>query len=253
MKNVGFWAVLGTVGLVFIGGMVSYVWVAQLERSPGQTFFGAWCSALGVPGNWATAEQTVSADPASEVVLSHTLLNPEPDDVGHGATLALRCTMCHGPTGISFANAPNLAGQYAVVVYKQLRDYQSGIRTHSIMTAMAHTLSDLEMRQIAAYYASLPHPTQSTVLALEAAPDIVKWGAPMRNIAPCGACHGAIDHSMAGPWLQGEPAAYIREQLTAFARGARRNDINGQMRAMARDLSSQEIEQAATYYAGGKP
>jgi cytochrome c553 len=253
VKNIGLWGVLGTVALFFVGGLVAYVWVPQVQRYPGQTFFGAWCSAFGVPRSWATAEQTVSANPSSEVVLDHTLLNPQLADVGYGATLALRCTMCHGPTGISFASSPNLAGQYAVVVYKQLRDYRSGIRIHSIMTVMASTLSDVEMRRLAAYYASLPRPTQTRVPALEAAPDIVKWGAPMRNIAPCGACHGAIDHSMASPWLNGEPASYIRDQLTAFATGARRNDINGQMRAMARDLSPPEIEQVAAYYAGGTP
>ncbi len=253
MKNIGFWGVLGTVGLVIVGGLIAYVWVPQVQRYPGQTFFGAWCSAFGVPRSWATAEPTVSPDPSSEVVLNHALLDPQPANVGHGATLALRCTMCHGPTGISYASSPNLAGQYAVVVYKQLRDYQTGVRTHSIMTAMASTLSDVDIRRLAAYYASLPRPTQMEIPALEAAPDIVKWGAPMRNIAPCGACHGAIDHSMASPDLKGEPASYIRAQLTAFATGTRRNDINGQMRAMARQLSPQEIEQAAVYYAGGKP
>lgn len=252
MKNIGLWGVLGTVGLVILGGLIAFVWVPQVQRYPGQTFFGAWCSAFGVPKSWATAEQAINPDPSSEVVLNHALLDPQPADVGHGATLALRCTMCHGPTGISYANSPNLAGQYAVVVYKQLRDYQTGVRTHSIMTAMASALSDVEIRRLAAYYASLPRPTQMQVAALEEAPDIVKWGAPMRNIAPCGACHGAIDHSMASPDLKGEPAAYIQAQLTAFATGARRNDINGQMRAMARDLTPQEIEQAAVYYAGAK-
>jgi cytochrome c553 len=43
---------------------------------------------------------------------------------------------------------------------------------------MASTLSDIEMRRLAAYYASLPRPAQAQVLALEDAPDIVKWGAP---------------------------------------------------------------------------
>ena len=171
-----------------------------------------------------------------------------PDDVGHGATLALRCTPCHGPTGISFADSPNLASQYATAVYKQLRDFKSGVRTNAIMNPVAQALSDSEMQQIAAYYSSRARPVASR--AASDPPAIVKWGAPMRNVAPCGSCHGGADHSAASPWLSGEPAAYLRAQLNAFAAGARTNDINGQMRAMARGMTPAEIDMAAFYFAG---
>jgi cytochrome c553 len=156
--------------------------------------------------------------------------------------------MCHGPTGISYANSPNLAGQYASVIYKQLRDYDSGARSSPIMTAMAQALTDRQMRQLAVYYASLPKPPTSELSGKM--PAIVRWGAPMRNIAPCGSCHGDIDHTMASPWLKGEPRSYIRAQLVAFAAGHRTNDINGQMRAMAHGMTPSEIDEAATYYAG---
>jgi cytochrome c553 len=56
---------------------------------------------------------------------------------------------------------------------------------------------------------------------------------------------------MASPWLNGEPVAYIRDQLIAFAAGKRVNDINGQMRAMARGMTDDEIQEAAAYFAGG--
>jgi cytochrome c553 len=67
------------------------------------------------------------------------------------------------------------------------------------------------------------------------APAIARNGAPMRNVAPCGSCHGDIDLKTATPRLEGEPLAYIRRQLTAFANGTRRNDINAQMRNVARE------------------
>lgn len=76
--------------------------------------------------------------------------------IGRGATLSLRCTMCHGPQGLSYANSPNLAGQYEDVVYKELRDFQSGARVNPVMSPMARNLSDEDMKDLAAYYASLP-------------------------------------------------------------------------------------------------
>jgi cytochrome c553 len=248
MNRVGTTVGVATAVLAFVGGAVAYVWLPRVQL-PGQTFFEAWCSALGVPKKWmASAKEDVSPR-TSEVLLTHDLTaKPDPADVGHGATLALRCTMCHGPTGLSYANSPNLAGQYAAVTYKQLRDYKSGARSSAIMTAMAQSLSDLQMRQLAAYYASLPRVHGAA--AGEEMPSIVRWGAPMRNVAPCGSCHGGIDHTIASPWLDGAPKEYLRSQLIAFSRGERTNDINGQMRAMAQRLTPVEIERAAAYYAG---
>jgi cytochrome c553 len=251
MKNIGVSGALGTLGLVLVSGLIGYIWLPSVARDPGQSFFAAWCSAFGVPGSWASSNAAVAANQSSEVVLRGDLLaTAQRSDITHGAALAQRCTMCHGPTGKSFPGSPNLAGQFAVVVYKQLRDFKSGIRTNAMMMAMVTTLSDTDMRRLATYYASLPRPAEAQNTAR--APDIVKWGAPMRNIAPCGTCHGDIEHTMASPWLKGAPEAYIRAQLTAFASGERRNDINGQMRAMARALSPPEIGQAAAYYSAGE-
>jgi cytochrome c553 len=72
-----------------------------------------------------------------------------------GKTGSQLCQGCHGEFGLSVENLiPNLAGQYAVYIAKQLRDFQSGARTHQIMSAMAKTVSDTELVDIAAYYAS---------------------------------------------------------------------------------------------------
>ena len=248
MRRVGLWGSILVVVLAAVGGFISFFWLprAQLDTYP--TWFAAFCAALGVPEP-RRAGLIVPLTSHSDVVLTHRLLEvPQPADIGHGATLALRCTPCHGPTGISYANSPNLAGQYAIAVYKQLRDYRVGVRTNAIMTPTAQALSDTDMRQIAAYYASLPRPPESRLSA--APPPIVKWGAPMRNIAPCGSCHGNIDHTIASPWLNGEPAAYLAQQLSAFASGTRMNDINGQMRAMAHGMTADEIAAAAAYYSG---
>jgi cytochrome c553 len=157
--------------------------------------------------------------------------------------------MCHGPRGLSGTVIPNLAGQYAPAIYKQLRDFKSGARTNPIMNPRVVDLSDQDMRDLGAFYAYLPRqrPTQA---ARESAPQIVLHGAPMRNIPPCGACHGAIGYKMGTERLEGESPMYLRAQLVAFAAGERHNDITEQMRNVARGMSLTEMEQAAAYYAG---
>jgi cytochrome c553 len=249
MKRVGLWGVIATFAVVFAGTFVSFYWLPSSQLNGPRTAFEAFCLAIGVPQPAPRSTNVLARAPTSDIILTHQLMRPSsPDDIGHGATLALRCTPCHGPTGISFADSPNLASQYATAVYKQLRDFKSGARMNAIMNPVAQALSDSEMQQIAAYYASRARPAASRAAADP--PPIVKWGAPMRNVAPCGSCHGGEDHSAASPWLSGEPATYLRAQLNAFAAGARTNDINGQMRAMARGMTPAEIDMAAFYFAG---
>lgn len=248
MRNLALKASLALLALVLLGGLVSYLWLPRYQLGASPSWFTSFCAALGVPQATALSV-TAPTLPHSDVVLTHHLLAPATAaDVGHGATIALRCTPCHGPTGISYANSPNLAGQYATSIYKELRDYQSGARRNAIMNPMAQSLSDEAMRQIADYYASLPKPPASQLAP--APPPIVRWGAPMRNVAPCGSCHGAIGHTLASPWLNGEPYAYLVQQLQAFHAGTRLNDVNGQMRAIAQGMSATEIAAAAAYYSG---
>jgi cytochrome c553 len=251
VKRIGTWAVLGTGVLALVGALIGIIWLPQVQKE-GLSPFAAWCSALGIPRTWLTAPALQPRADTSAVLLTHELLGPPTKaDIGHGATLALRCSICHGPTGISYADSPNLAGQYAAVIYKQLKDYESGARTNPVMTPMARSLSDSEMRQLSAYYASLDRPPEAAVA--KNAPRIVRYGDPMRNVAPCGSCHGDIDHTLVSPWLKGEPKNYLHAQLAAFASGQRTNDINAQMRAMAAALKPEEIEAAAHYYAGDAP
>lgn len=73
----------------------------------------------------------------------------------------------------------------------------------------------------------------------------------MRNIAPCASCHGR-EHKAGSPWLDGESPIYLREQLLAFASGARHNDISQQMRNIARRMTAAEVDAAAEYY-GTRP
>lgn len=246
------WGSLLVLALVIVSGLVSYVWMPRFALDAPSSWFLSFCSALGVPQSHPNLAESASApaEPHSDVILTHHLLAPpSPVDIGDGATLALRCTPCHGPTGISYANSPNLAGQYAITVYKQLRDYQTGVRVNAIMTPMARSLSDEDVRRIADYYASLRKPAAARLTSVPL-PPIVRWGAPMRDVAPCGSCHGTIDHTLAAPWLNGEPYAYLIGQLEAFHDGTRVNDIDEQMRAVAHGMTASEMVAAAEYYSG---
>jgi cytochrome c553 len=67
------------------------------------------------------------------------------------------CAACHGQDGNSQSDAyPKLGGQYPDYLAKALRDYKSGARKNPIMTGFAATLSDQDIENVAAYFASQP-------------------------------------------------------------------------------------------------
>ena len=77
---------------------------------------------------------------------------------------------------------------------------------------------------------------------------LVFAGDPARGIAPCSACHGPGGYKLCAPALQHQRTTYIESQLLAFAQGMRQNDISGQMRTIARQLTPEAV---AAYYGGG--
>jgi cytochrome c553 len=73
-----------------------------------------------------------------------------------GQKLAGACAVCHGPQGISqIPNAPHLAGQPALYVAEQLKNYRSGKRPNEVMAVIAKPLTDQEIDDLAAWYASI--------------------------------------------------------------------------------------------------
>ncbi|WP_334186703.1 c-type cytochrome [Noviherbaspirillum sp.] len=252
LKNPWFtWSVGGVIATALISVLVGFVWVPYKQND--KTITGLWDAICRAAGVASATESPGKSDgkviQSSEVIVSPQMLASDNLSVGRGATLAMRCTMCHGVRGMSEASTPNLAGQYAEAIYKQLRDYKSGHRESAVMAPLVRDLSDQDMRDLASYYAYLPKLTQHNTLGDQLkAPAIVQVGSPMRNIAPCASCHGGSDVKTASPLLDGEPASYIRDQLYAFANGTRRNDIHGQMRNIARQMTPEEIEIVARYY-----
>jgi cytochrome c553 len=250
-RNPWFSASVGiVVVLAVLSALAGLIWLPLAQ--PGLRLSGIWdaiCSAAGVPRVTATGDSLQPDFKTSNVVMtSEMLTRKDAVSIGRGATLAQRCAICHGPQGVSDANSPNLAGQFAAVTYKELNDFKTGARVNVVMSPFAANMSNQDMLDVAAYYAYLPRVPSNSFDPKIAAPPIVTTGAPMRNIAPCGSCHGDIDNKAGSPWLGGQSAVYIKAQLQAFASGTRRNDISQQMRNIARHMTPEEIDQVARYY-----
>lgn len=77
-------------------------------------------------------------------------------DVAAGKAKSVTCAACHGANGISAVPTyPNLAGQKAAYLELTLKGFRDGTRKNATMNAMAKPLSDADIKNLAAYYASL--------------------------------------------------------------------------------------------------
>jgi len=91
------------------------------------------------------------------LTLTAGILTVAAADVDAGRAKAQQCIACHGDSGISPSGAfPNLAGQHAEYLVQTLRDYKSGVRKNAVMGALVGALSEEDMQDIAAFYASQP-------------------------------------------------------------------------------------------------
>jgi cytochrome c553 len=73
-----------------------------------------------------------------------------------GKDKAGMCTTCHGPLGLSqLPNAPHLAGQPAIYLIEQMKNYRSGKRPNEVMAVIAKPLTDQEIEDLSAWYASI--------------------------------------------------------------------------------------------------
>ncbi len=149
-----------TSGTAVVAIVLGFAWLPY--EQPGARFRGLWdaiCSAAGLIHAVPASQPVVQASyPVTQVeVIPGMLRDASAESIGRGATLALRCAMCHGARGMSEANAPNLAGQYPGAIYKELADFKSGARNSAIMMPLVADLSDRDMRDLAAYFMPICH------------------------------------------------------------------------------------------------
>ncbi len=195
-------------------------------------------------------------------------------DAQAGEKLVAVCAACHGSDGNSPSSAfPKLAGLGENYIYKQLKaiankDPKKPTRSIVEMTGMLDGMSDDDLRNIAAFYASkniqlagakeievklnsgvVLSPKESLALGEK----IYRAGNAETGVAACTACHapnGAGNAPAAYPRLGGQYAEYIQKQLEAFQAGERTNDDAAVMRDIAGKMHASEIAAVANYIAG---
>ena len=183
-------------------------------------------------------------------------------DAAAGQQKAAVCAACHGADGNSLVETfPRIAGQHGSYLLKQLVEIKQGAESNgekgrmvAEMMAMVAPLSEQDLADLAAYYASqkaLEGTTPENVVA--SAEALYRGGDIERGIPACLACHGprGVGHSLAKyPRISGQHPAYTKAQLLKFRSGERANDPNGMMRDIAAKLSDTEIELLAQYLGG---
>jgi len=178
-----------------------------------------------------------------------------------GKAKAAACAACHGADGNSAAPTfPKLAGQGERYLVKQISDIKSGARSVPMMAGQLNNLSEQDIANIAAFYASKTASTGQADPALaEKGAAIYRGGIADRNIPACSACHSPTGSGMAAagfPALSGQHADYTATQLKAFraaadGREGRSNDGDAMvMRTIAFKLSDSEIEAVASFIQG---
>ena len=172
-----------------------------------------------------------------------------------GKVKSAACAACHGADGNS-ANPewPTLAGQHQGYIAKQLKDYKSGRRQNAMMSGMAAPLSDQDIEDLAAYFASQNAKGGETDPALlDLGRKIYLGGNANSGVPACTGCHGpagAGNPSANFPALAGQHAKYTALTLDHFKDAIRANDPNKMMRMIAGKMSKQEIEAVSSYIAG---
>ena len=172
-----------------------------------------------------------------------------------GKQKATTCAVCHGPDGNSNNPSwPNLAGQHAEYIKKQLHDYRDGRRKNDQMAPLAMFLSDQDIADLAAYYAAQkPSIGQTRPESLDMGERLYRAGDASKGLAACMACHGptGIGNPAANyPRINAQHAAYTELQLKAFKAEQRANDLNGIMRDIAGRMSNDSIQAVADYLQG---
>ncbi len=175
-------------------------------------------------------------------------------DAAAGKAKSTACAACHGPDGNSVnPEWPKLAGQHPAYLVEQLRAFKVGQRQNALMTSMAKNLSQQDIQDLAAYFASQALKLAGAANAglAERGERLYRGGIAKRQVAACMGCHGPSGQGIPPrfPRLSGQHAAYTTQQLLAFKAGSRPSDADI-MTSIAFRLSEQEIKALAEYISG---
>lgn len=200
----------------------------------------------------ATVAQANEAAPAAKA------------DIAKGKAIAATvCVACHGADGNSTIPAnPKLAGQHADYIAKQLHDFKGNVRNNAVMLGMASGLSDDDMRNVAAWFASQEQKgdVAKNRDSVEFGQKLFRSGNLKKGLPACAGCHGPAGHGIPAqyPRIGGQFSDYIEAQLKAFREAGtnpnpvngRANDPNKMMQGVAAKMTDYEIKAVADYVAG---
>lgn len=201
--------------------------------------------------------------------------NAAQGDAQAGKAKSSVCGACHGATGVNpNPTYPDLAGQHAEYIVKQLTDFKSGARTDVMMAPMAANLSEQDMADLAAYFSSQKRASErveaapvdgaSSAVASSATATELVTSFPAKAIyagdvklgqeksAICASCHGVDGNSLVPmyPKLAGQSANYLAKQLADFKSGERKDPV---MSGMVAALSDQDMHDLAAFFAVQMP
>lgn len=166
---------------------------------------------------------------------------PPAGDAKRGAMLSDTCMGCHGipgyRNGYPSYRVPKLGGQHTDYIVLALQGYKNQTRPHKTMHAQAVTMTDQDMRDIAAFFVSEGkiEPVASPV------------GQAPAKAATCAACHGEGGVSVTANWpsLAGQHRDYIEHALGDYKAALRKDPVMG---SMAAGLTPEDIHELATYF-----
>jgi len=197
-------------------------------------------------------------------------------NIEDGRNKAQLCSACHGNEGIAIVPIyPNLAGQSFSYLYWNLQAYKIGRMPPSAMATLAQPLSEQDIRDLAAYYASLPSAPagedvrgafEADAVMLAEGERIYLSGNVEKGIPPCQGCHGKaaeghpkahfVDRSGRLPFatvpaLRGQQENYLQTRLQQYHDGLFNASTNSQtMNAVGQHLDAESIRAVSAWLAG---
>jgi cytochrome c553 len=168
-------------------------------------------------------------------------------DIAAGKEKAELCVGCHGEGGISqMENVPSLAAQPDQFVQWQLVFFRAGTRKNEQMQPIVEQLTNEDIRNLGAYYASLPPPKPKAGND----PDLSSKGAQAAAGRRCAACHtDSYAGTKAVARVAGQREDYLVKALRDYKSGVRAGGAMAAMADIAFPLSEEEIEALAHYLA----
>jgi cytochrome c553 len=171
----------------------------------------------------------------------------EAADIAAGKAKAELCVGCHGEGGISqMENIPSLAAQPDQFIQWQLVFFRAGTRKNEQMQPIVEQLNNEDIRNLGAYYASLPPPKPKD----DNNPDLSKKGAQAAVGRRCASCHtDTYAGTKAVARVAGQRQEYLLKALHDYKSGVRSGGGQAAMADVAYPLSEEEIEALAHYLA----